>query len=419
MQVNRKIRILYILFTGILFHQCDIKKSDIANEQSFVHVYNDFDFNNEYYPLDIAETDDGFLILSTKMLNSDSTNFDWNYHYPFVIKTDTRGEVEWTYTGDNPYVSPIADILAIDGHYYFFAQHNTGLSPTLFEIDLASQSFSTVSSGNYGSNSYALKAIADKEKNILLLVSEKQGTKDSRVYKISGSSFDVTWSSAFTNSANDGTSIIIPAVLEQLSHHGRQYPYFIKEVTGSNGNIEYYLAGCYNNTQLSLNKISYNGNSNSNVISGSRNSVIIATCQQVNDSVLAIAKNDNSEISLQVDFPFGQDTKTGIEDINGTVMFREVDGNSLILSDIVTFHDKKYMIYAAATKGKQVALFIYNTNDYTIKNIHYLGSTNDIKPVSVKQTTDDAILVLCKTLVTNKYPRIALYKVPIKNIGLE
>ena len=419
MQVNKIIYIAFILLTGILFQQCDIKKSDISNEQSFVHVYNDFDFNNEYYPLDIVETDNGYLILASKMLNSDSTNFDWDYHYPFVIKTNMQGEVEWTYTGNDPYVSPIADILTINGHYYFFAQHKTGLSPTLFEIDLVSQSFSTLSGGNYGTNSYALKAIADKEKNIILLVSEKQGTKDSRIYKISGSSFEVSWSSSFTNSANDGTSIIIPAVLEHLSHHGQQFPYFIKETSGINENIEAYLIGCYNNTQLSLNKIQYNGNTNSNVITGSRNSVFIASCQQVNDSILAIAKYDNSEISLRTDFIFGDETRTGIEDISETILFKEIDGGSLILSDILAYNNKNYLVFAAATKGKQVALFIYNTDDYTINNIHYMGSTNNMSPVAIRQTTDNAVLVLCKTLVTNKYPRISLYKIPLDDIGLE
>ncbi|MBN1953068.1 MAG: hypothetical protein JW801_17820 [Bacteroidales bacterium] len=81
------------------------------------------------------ETDDGFLILSTKMVNSDSTNFDWDYHYPFIVKTDSSGEVEWTFTGSDPYVSPVADILTINGRDYYFALHKTGLSPALFEIN--------------------------------------------------------------------------------------------------------------------------------------------------------------------------------------------------------------------------------------------------------------------------------------------
>lgn len=169
--------------------------------------------------------------------------------------------------------------------------------------------------------------------------------------------------------------------------------------------------------QLSLNSVNAVGSNSRNIITGSRNSVFIASFEQVNDSVVAITKNDNSEISIQTDFVINENTRLGIEDITETTTFRELDGVSLLLSGIFTYGDKRYLLFAGATKGEQIAVFVYNTGDHTIKNIYYLGSTNDIHPVAFKQTIDNGILILCKTLVANKYPRIALYKLPLKEIG--
>lgn len=410
--------VIMFLAMGLLFYQCDIKKSDLENEKSFIHIYHDNNINNEYYPLDIVELNDGFLILATKMLNSDTTNFDWNNQKPFVIKTDIEGNIEWSITGDDPYVSPIADILNVNGGYYFFALHKTSLAATLFEINVQSHTFVQTASGDFGDNAYALRAIVDKEGNIVLLSSDKQGTKNSKVYKISGSGFNIIWTVDFTNSANDGENVIIPAVLEQLSYHGQQYPYSIKQLSDNNGNLTAYLVNCYNNTQLSLNSINADGSNARNIVAGSRNSTFIATFEQVNDSVVAIAKNDHNEISIQTDFVINGETRLGIEDITETTTFKELDGVSLLLSGIFTYGDQKYLLFAGATKGEQIAVFVYNTDDYTIKNIYYLGSSNDIHPVAFKPTSDDGILILCKTLVTNKYLRIAMYKLPLEEIGL-
>jgi hypothetical protein len=351
------------------------------------------------------------------MLNSDSTSFDWNKQKPFIIKTDIEGFTEWIITGDDPYVSPVSDILNINGGYYFFAMHKTSLAAILFEIDLNTRTLVTAT-GGYDNNSYALKAIQDKEDNIVLLVSDKLGTKNSRIYKISGSDFNTIWTVEFINSANDGENVIIPAVLEQLSYHGQQYPYAIKQLTDNNGNLTAYLISCYNNTQLSLNSVNSSGSVSGNIITGSRNSTFIASFEQVNDSVVALAINDHSEISVQTDFVLSEATRIGVEDITETTTFKELDGVSFILSGIFNYSNNKYLLFAGATKGEQIAVYVYNTEDYTLKNIYYLGSTNDIHPVAFKQTVDDGIIILCKTLVTNKYPRIALYKIPLKEIGL-
>lgn len=406
-----------LLLVSLMLSQCDIKNSDIENDQSFIRIFHDNDLNNDYHPLDVVELDDGYLILSTKI--RDSITYTYEYHIPYVVKTDMEGNVEWTAEGAYPYISPIPDLLEVNGNYYFFALHETSLGPTLFNINLSSQEIELNTGGEFGSNTYALKSIVDSEGNVLLLTNNNNGTRDAELLKISGIGGTVQVSSLanMTNSSNHGINVIVPTILEHLGHYNKQYPFAIQEYKNNN-NLSSYNVNCFGNDLFSLYNIEKNGSSQSKWITGSRNKVFVASFQQLNDTLVGFVKNDNNKISIKSDLTLNNDNRYDIDDLSETTDFIELDGNSLIPSKIVTYNDVEYLLFAVATKGEQVAIFIYNTDDYTLHNIYYLGSTNDIEPVSIKQTKDDGLLVLCKTLVTNKYPRIALYKIPLKEIGI-
>ncbi len=409
---------IIILFSGLILVQCDITNSDIENSESFIRIYHDDNLNNNYYPLDVVELNDGFLILSSRIIDSDTLTYSYEYHLPFIIKTDIEGNVEWTTVGNYPYVSPIANILEINGEYYFFTLHNTSLEPILFEIDLSSESIDLVSGGDFGSNTFALKSIVDSEGNILLLTNSNSGTRDAELRKISNitSNPQVNVIGTMTNSSNHGINVIVPTILEHLGHYNKQYPFSIKEYKNNN-NLDSYCVNCFGNDLFSLYNVDKDGSSQSKWITGSRNKVYVASFQQLSDSLFAFVKNDNNKISIKSDLLLNNDNRYDIDDLTETTEFIELDGNALIPSEIISFNNENFLISAIATKGEQVALFIYETEDYSLHNIYYVGSTNDIAPVTIKQTSD-ALLVLCKTLVTNKYPRVALYKIPLDEIGL-
>ena len=86
--------------------------------------------------------------------------------------------------------------------------------------------------------------------------------------------------------------------------------------------------------------------------------VFIASFQQVNDSVVAIAKNDNSEISVQTDFLIYEGTRLGIEEITETTTFKELDGVSLLLSGIFDYNDNKYLLFTGATYQRNVTVLL-------------------------------------------------------------
>lgn len=410
-------KILFLII-GIVLVQCDIKNSDIENDQSFIRIFNDEDLNNDYHPLDVVKLNDGFLILSTRI--RDSITYTYEYHIPFVVKTDLEGNVEWTAAGSSPYVSPIPDILEVNGGFYFFALHETSLEPSLFEIDLSSQGMDLIEAGDFGSNTYALKSIVDSEGNILLLINNNNGTRDAELLKISGVPDEIQVNSLaiMENSSNHGINVIVPTILEHLGHYNKQYPFAIKEYK-SNNNVDSYNVNCFGNDLFSLYNIGKNGSGQSNWITGSRNKVYVASFQQLNDTLVAFVKNDNNKISIKPNLVLNKDTRYDIDDLSETTDFIELDGQSLMPSRIINYNGKEYLMIAIATKGEQVALFIYDTENYELHNIYYIGSTNDIAPITIKKTDDDGLLILCKTLVTNKYPRIALYKIPLKEIGLE
>ena len=424
MSAMKYIKFLFILITGIILVQCDIKNSDIENDKSFIRIYYDNDLNINYHPLDVVELSNGFLILSTKIQVNDSTTYSWENHLPFIIKTDLDGNVEWTTNGERPYVSPIADILEINGDYYFFALETTGKTPTLFQINLSSEDIDFISTGNFGSNTFALNSIVDSEGNILLLNNNYKNF-DAELYKISGLPDNIQSNriAVMVNRVTNGEKRIRPIILEHLSHYNKRYPFSIKEYKNNN-NLDSYIVNCFENELLSLYNINVNNSIQGNwiigSITGTENKVYVASYQQLNDSIVGFVKNDNNKISIQPNLLLGNNNNGyDINNLSETTDFIELDGQSLIPSGIINYNDVEYLFIAIATKGEQVALFIYDTETYGLHNIYYMGSTNDIAPVTIKQTNDDGLLVLCKTLVTNKYPRIALYKIPLKEIGLE
>ena len=94
-------RLLYLFILTISWG-CDISKNDFEPTSTFVKIYDDNRFEQEYYPLDVIQTaDNGYLILSEK--KDDQSLFTSVY----VLKTDELGNVITQTEMVAPYSNPL------------------------------------------------------------------------------------------------------------------------------------------------------------------------------------------------------------------------------------------------------------------------------------------------------------------------
>ncbi|MCG8698108.1 MAG: hypothetical protein MI922_08645 [Bacteroidales bacterium] len=409
----------YLSSLILLLVQCDIKKSDLANNEGFSRIFHDNDGSKSYHPLDLMELDDGSLLILAALKSSDSVTADWNQQIPYVIKTTPEGTVEWTATSGSPYVSPVGNLLHTNNEYYFFCTHAIDQGAYLMRIDIINQAIEPLTGTVYGDNAYVVSANTDGSGNILMQSVSKRGTKNSQLYKISGSSLQPIWSAPtqFVNAATGGTDFVIPVVLEELAHNGNQYPFSIKEISNASNQPATYVVNAFKALQLSMNYVDANSGEATGGITGSFGKVFISSFQHVKDSLIAVTRNDNGQISFLNDMNINSQNYIGVDEIGNTAVNRELDGESLVLAEIIPIDGTDYLVYAAATKGERIMLLVYKAEDISLQFLKYLGSTNNIEPISLRQANDGALLLLCKTLVTNRYPRITMYKIPVSELG--
>ena len=124
-------RLTYI-FIFFLLWSCDISKNNIEPTASFVKIYDDNRFEEEYYPLDVIQTaDNGFLILAEKK-NEQSL-----FTSVYVLRTDALGNVLSQTEMDAPYAKPVNGWSKIGDNYYFVCMDATNLTGQLVAVDEA------------------------------------------------------------------------------------------------------------------------------------------------------------------------------------------------------------------------------------------------------------------------------------------
>ncbi|NJK85836.1 MAG: hypothetical protein HC906_07585 [Bacteroidales bacterium] len=403
-----KIKIAISLTLLLMLVSCDIKKSNTGPGTNFIRVYSDPVQNNAYFPADFIETEDkGFIIVSGRYGEE-----ELNYPGTFLVKTDDQGMIKWTYTADGSVLSPVPDILNINGNYHIFCmQDNLRARLMRIEDNGSSGALAPVFEADAFN---PLRAYHDNNGDVVLLSFDIIGNKTVI------SKYDQLMSRQWNRVINAylGSDYFVRYHLNKEDH---EIPFFMGGIT-LNGLESHYYINCFTNTGLSTAFINAASGDFTGSIMGNTDEFNIdaayTSMMHLQDEVFTI-----SRFHTRDNYIHSRQTLSILEHQHSTELTEnplnvpELDEEAAVISLKDMFNGKEHVVLASTSKTNQVILYFFNTSENKLAKTKYLGHTNPIKVKAMKRGSDDSLVLLCQTWEAGRYQRIMLYKISMEELG--
>lgn len=375
---------IFILF---IFWGCDISRNNIETTNTFVKIYDDDRFEEEYYPLDVIQTaDDGFLILSEKKDAQSS------FTAVYVLKTDALGNLITQTEMNAPFAKPVNGWSKIGDNYYFVCMDANNLSGQLVAVDEAGVVAEPIPIAGI---TYPLVAQQDDSNFVILSYDNTDGRSVISVVTTSG---QITQQASY--SIGSGVDVEKP-IIDHLTRNGDQLPFSVGKISSG----QYYFNGFYNYT-FSLVFTSF-GNEPTGVCQGQLSSGGISAVSSVGNNTFGVARFNfgDNYINPIADIPTSSITSS--TDLGGNI-FPEIESGAPV--KLYNQEQEAKWLYATNTVSKQIVLFGFDQANGNILGTEYLGSGNPYTFASFTPTSDGGIAILAKTALEGRFQRIALFK---------
>ena len=397
MKTNRYITLFSLI---ILTSVISCKKTEIKPENIFTKIYSDSNSDISYYPLDFLENGNGgYYILGSTSIDTTRT-----WLSAFIMGTDELGEMTWSVILDKPYVNPISNLINLSGEFYFFCMDEISLGAHLLKINEATHSAELIKT--FPEIIYPL-AVSKTPDNGFILLSYDRTTRSSSINKIDAS-FNITWQSKFR---------VIEDAEEQLIDHliktGKNIPFFTGTV--GEGSASYYFAnGLYNYT-LSLLFVNASNGETAGVAQGYRYDGGASSLLPLQGNTFALSRFSFGEHFILPSTTIDVNSISSLSDYGGGKL-AEIASDSETRVKKITINGKPSIVFATNTNNNQVIIYIYDlaSNELLIKK--YLGFGHPVKIASVMQTKDEGLALLVLTMVTGRFKRISMYKIPKEHL---
>lgn len=391
--VTMKLR--YLLLGLIVLVGCTNESDPEADKANFTRIYDNSTYNAALTPIDIKQTPDGgFLILSERRL--DESNFSGIY----LLKTDEFGGFVTDVTFDPDLVNPVADLMELDGQYYFFCMTAASVQTQLVQVSPEGEVTQTTNVGG----SYPTAA-TPSDGNFLLLGYDNEAKQS--VVSIVTPTGTTTKSQGFSIGAGD-------AVEEPIINHfirtGRRYPFQIGKLSSG----LYFFNGFYNYT-FSLLFTDLSDDTPNGIVQGQQDDGGISQLLELPSASFAAARfnfGDNYFLPKQ---SLSVDAITSSSDLGGFTLPELVpDAPIRIIS--ATLQDKDILIYGSNTQSRQIGLFFYDPASGEFKGSRYLGFSNPYELARIIPAADGGLAVCGTTYVAGRFPRICLFKLSAESL---
>lgn len=379
-------RLTYI-FIFFLLWSCDISKNNIEPTASFVKIYDDNRFEEEYYPLDVIQTaDDGFLILSEK--KDDQSLFTSVY----VLKTDALGNVLTQTEMASPYSNPVNGWSKIGDIYYFVCMDANNLAGNLVAVDEAGTVADPVLIGGI---TYPLVAEQDDTNLVVLSFDNSNGESVISVVNTTG---QVVQQASYN--IGSGVDVEKP-IIDHLTGNGDKLPFAVGKTSGG----LYYFNGFYNYT-FSLVFTNF-GNDPTGVCQGQLSLGGISAVASLGGDAFGVARFNFGENYLNPGAIISTTSITSSTDLGGNI-FPEIESGAVV--KLMNMEQEAKWLYATNTVSKQVVLYGFDQATNNILGTEYLGTSTPYSFASFTLTKDGGIAVLAKTALEGRFQRIVLFK---------
>ncbi len=380
-----------ILIPAFLLLQtaCDIQENEVKPGLSFTKIYNTDSFSETFYPLDVVQTiDSGYLVLAA--INS------WT---PYLLKTNSAGEFLWDQRLPEPYVNVLSDFYELNGEIFIVCMDALNLSTYILHVNPAGGQPQVVF--NSQENAYPLAAEVTPEGGWFIQSFERESRK-TRISKLSAD-YNFEWQQDF-NIMEDKEE----ALISHLTRTGKRLPFF-NGIGQGGGNPGFYYFNGFNNFTLSLTFLNPEDGSPMGVMNGFRDLGYINAALSLSNGNFALAKNsygDNYLLPLAEVNTHAVSSSSDLESNH----FPEIDPQAPVLIHNTQLINRNMSLFATHTKSKRIAIYAYDAEDGSLQDVMYLGQTSPYEFGNLKRTEDGGLIVLGRTFVAGRFPRLCLFK---------
>jgi hypothetical protein len=380
---------LYYLIALLILVAC--KKDDEAPVTSFTRIYDNSNYNIDYRPLDLEEGPDSYVILATTTL--DRTQFPGIQ----LVEINNEGDFESSYVFSENTIAPTSDLMKIDTFYYFFAMDPVSLQASLVSF---TPGFGNITTTPLAGLLYPLAGSLTSDDQFLLL-SYNPDDKLSVISSISRTG-SVTSSAGYT--IGPGSDVEEAIIDHYVQPDDKSLPFFCGEVSGSlvyfNGFFNYSLSLVFSNF----------GADPAGVVQGQFTDAGIRSVLPVNGSTFAISGYQFDDNYI---YPSVTLTTSGLSSSVDlyTSNAAEWRPHTPVALKSYTLDEVEYIVYAAETKSRQIALYMYEKNSGNFAGLTYVGYANPFTLSSLAVDDENHLVVLGTTYVAGRFRRIFVEKI--------
>jgi hypothetical protein len=377
------------LLSVLLMAGCDIRENEIAPGLSFTKIYNTESFTDTFYPLDVVQTSDSaYLMLSA----TDS----WT---PYLLKADTDGNYDWHQALPEPFVNPLQQIYRNNEALYMVCMDELNLGTYILELDPAGGQPDVVF--NSPDIEYPLAASVTPDGGWLIQSFDREARR-TRLTKLTPA-YDVEWEQDF-NIMED----VEEKVIKHLTRTGKRLPFFCGFAAGG-GNSGYYYFNGFHNFTISLTFVNPADGEMLGVMNGFRDLEYINALQPLSNGSTALAKNSYGDNFLLPQATVNSRTVSSSAEFT-TNGFPEIDPAAPIIIKNTQIMNREISLFATHTKSKRISLYAYDAEDGSLQDVLYLGQSAPYEIGSFARTSDGGLVVLGRTFVGGRFPRLCLFK---------
>ncbi len=376
--------------TIVLLTACG--KEEEAPVTSFARIYDHSNYNLDYRPLDVEETVEGLMVLATTTL--DRTQFPGVQ----LVQIGAEGAYEASYTFPDNTVAPTSDLMRIDTFFYFFAMNPVTLGVNLMTFTAGFGNINTIPVN--GPIYYPLAASLTSDGQFLLL-SYHPDDKLSVLSRVSTSG-EVTSLAGY--SIGPGSDVEEAIIDHYLQPDEKALPFFCGEVSGSS----YYFNGFYN---YSLSLVFSNfGADPTGVVQGQFTDAGVRNVMPMGGSTFAL-----SGFQFEDNFIYPSVTlnTTGISSTVDLYTSNAAEWRPYtpVAMKQYTMNGVDYVVYAAETKSRQIALYFYESASGNFAGLTHIGYANPFTLASLTIDADNHLIVLGTAYVAGRFRRIFVEKI--------
>lgn len=387
-----KSHFLYSVMAGFIcltFSACDISENEIEAGISFTKIYNSNSFTANYEPLDVSQLNDSsYLVLAA--------TDQWN---AYLLKADLDGQFEWDIRLTEPFVNPLPQLYRHHDELYMVCMDELNLGTYILRIDLSGNEPEIVYQNSGITYPLSAQLTSNGEWIIQGYNRESRKTTLSKI----NSAFNEEWQQEF-----DILEDVEEKIIKHLTRTGSRYPFF-NGFAQANGNSGYYYFNGFNNYTISLTFVNPSDGETLGVVNGFRDLGYINAAYPLENGNFALSKNSYGDNYLMPQMSLNERAISSSSDLEANT-FPEIDMEAPVMIKPMNIRGRDVILYATHSRSKRIIIYAYDALDGSLLGVEYLGQTSPYEIGNISATADGGLIVLGKTYVAGRFPRVALFK---------